>query len=204
MLCFPMFMKMEGQRVLVCGNGHHALDKIQRLQVFRPHLVAITPEPNQALAELGVDEVLTHAFTEEDLEPRPIFVVTGESREENHRIAQICRHHGVPVNAVDQPEDCDFFFPALITREPLTVGICTAGASPTAAVNLKKRIGAEIPEHIGEILTWLEELRPEIRRHCDSKARERQLLAAAVERAFSLDRALTETEISALYNEKNL
>ena len=51
-------------------------------------------------------------------------------------------------------------FPALVKRGELSVGISTGGASPSAAVYVKERIGELLPEDFGEILEELAVLRP--------------------------------------------
>ena len=92
---FPFFMNIEGVTGLIVGKGKHAQEKIQRLEPFGPKLRVI-PEGE---------------FSENDLEEIPAFViVAGEDKEENHRIANLCREKRIPVNVVDDQEYCDFVF----------------------------------------------------------------------------------------------
>ena len=63
------------------------------------------------------------------------FVIAAtDDREVNRGIAALCRERGIPVNAVDDKEQCTFLFPALVKRGDLTVGVSTAGASEPGAV----------------------------------------------------------------------
>ena len=57
------------------------------------------------------------------------------------------------------------YFPvsALVKRGDLSVGISTAGASPTAAVWLKQQVEALVPERMEEILDYLSEVRPVVK-----------------------------------------
>ncbi|MBQ9991152.1 MAG: hypothetical protein IJP31_09480 [Lachnospiraceae bacterium] len=92
---------------------------------------------------------------------KPFFVIAAdEDREENRRIALLCRKKGILVNAVDDGEYCDFIFPALIARGSFSLGICTGGASPATGVLLKKRMEKQIPENIEEILDFLQKSAP--------------------------------------------
>src|SRR5699024_3721412 len=48
-----------------------------------------------------------------------------------------------------------FYFPALVQRGRLTVGISTGGASPTAAAWLRRRLEAELPPGFARVLDRL-------------------------------------------------
>ena len=74
---------------------------------------------------------------------------------ENHWIADLCRARRIPVNVVDDKENCSFLFPALVKRGDLTVGISTGGASPSAAIYIKEKIEGMLPESLEEILSFL-------------------------------------------------
>ena len=39
--------------------------------------------------------------------------------------AALCRARRIPVNAVDDKDNCTFLFPALVRRGPLSIGIST-------------------------------------------------------------------------------
>jgi siroheme synthase-like protein len=59
---------------------------------------------------------------------------------------------------VDDPERCDFFYPAVVRRGPLQIAISTEGHSPALAARLrrelKKQFGAEwasFVQHIGRL-----------------------------------------------------
>ena len=68
----------------------------------------------------------------------------------------------IPVNVVDCPELCTFFFPALINDGGLSVGISTSGKSPVAARELKNLLSDALPENIGDIISYMGTVRPRI------------------------------------------
>src|SRR5690606_29497950 len=61
-----------------------------------------------------------------------VFAATGDAAADR-AIAATARSLGIPVNAVDQPDECDFFTPALVNRAPVAVAIGTEGAGPVLA-----------------------------------------------------------------------
>ena len=80
----------------------------------------------------------------------------------------MARAAGVPVNAVDRQELCDFITPAIVDRDPLVVAIGTEGAAPVLARQLKARLEAILPARLGGLVRWAATLRG---RAADSIAR---------------------------------
>lgn len=122
-------------------------------------------------------------------------MIAAEEREENERIAGLCRKENIPVNAVDMQDICDFIFPAMVTTGEMCIGISTGGLSPAAAVELKQRVTETVPDNIDEILQWMVHVRDEVRLRVP-KEEQRLILREIVRRAFAADRPLTEEEMS--------
>jgi siroheme synthase-like protein len=62
---------------------------------------------------------------------------------------------GILLNSVDDPPDCDFFYPSVVRRGDLQIAISTAGKSPALAQRLREEIDALLPEDTG---AWLDRL----------------------------------------------
>ena len=45
----------------------------------------------------------------------------------NGEIGRLCREQGIPVNVCSRKEDCDFFFPSVIQKGDLVIGINASG-----------------------------------------------------------------------------
>lgn len=191
---FPMFVDTEDREILVCGGGVHALEKLERLQSFGARMRVIAEEISPEVERFPGVSVEKRRFQERDLDSWPVFVVAAQDREENERIVGICRKRHVPVNAVDMQDLCDFIFPALITSESLCVGISTGGVSPAVGVELKRRIGEQIPDRVDEILMWMGELRESLRERVPEKERLRQILRRAAGEALAAGRPLCQEE----------
>lgn len=165
MAWFPFFTELSGREGLIVGGGTVALRKIRKLLPFGPRLTVVAPEIQPQIREISGLTLLERPFQPEDMKNNLAFVIAAtDDSEENHAIAATCRERKIPVNVVDDPKACTFLFPALVHRGKLTVGISTGGASPTAAVRLKEEIGDLLPEGYGEILDFLEEKRPEVKK----------------------------------------
>lgn len=191
---FPMFIPLEGRRVLIAGGGTVALRKLERLAPFGAFMRVIAPSILPELLRLPRVEPITRAFAPSDLDGDWAFVIAAtDDAAENRAIAEACHLRGIPVNVVDDPACCSFLFPALVQRGPFCAGISTGGASPTAAVHFKEQLEATLPENLEEILTWLHAQRPALRAVIpQERARAavlRRLFAACMEKGAPLDDA---------------
>ena len=171
MKCFPFMREVEGARVVLVGGGNIALHKAQRLAPFGVQLIVCAHE---VLPEL---KALAHAvYTEyapKFLDGASFAIAATDDRALNACVCADCRALHIPVNCVDDKENCDFFFPALIVRGEVSIGVSTGGASPLLAALLRDRIARALPENLEEIVARAEQLRAA----GDREAYERELRA---------------------------
>ncbi len=199
MACFPFFVELSGAQGLVVGGGAVALRKIQRLLPFGPWLTVTAPALLPEIRAIPGLRLCQRPFEEEDLHSGLAFVVAAtDDRAENHKIAALCRERCIPVNVVDDSEECSFLFPALVQRGKLTVGISTAGASPTAASWLKEQIAALLPASLEAILDYLDSLRPEIQARIGEEKRRTAVFRELFFTCLAQGRPLTGTELEQL------
>lgn len=199
---FPFFMNIEGKRGLVVGGGKSALFKIKKLLPFSVKLEVISLEvldEIQVLESEGKLRINFHSFSEADLVPVPYFVIVAlEDKEESHTIATLCRERGILVNVVDEPAYCDFYFPSLITRGKCSIGISTSGASPAIASVLREQIEEIVPEHMEEIMDWLQEKRPQLKLLFLKEKVRKQVLKTLYLTCVEKNRLLTQKEYEEL------
>lgn len=139
---FPLFLELEGRVVLLIGHGPQTEDKLEKLRPF------------------GAEILRLDRLREEDLERKPALVVAGDlPLEESEIISRLCIERNIPVNVVDVPRLCSFYFPAMVREGDLTVAIGTGGKSPAFAMLLKRRIREILPKNCGELLNRLGALR---------------------------------------------
>jgi len=199
MALFPLFINLEGRTGLVVGGGRTALEKIKRLLDYGVTLRVTAPETLPELDTLPGVELMRRPFAEEDLEDSLVFVVAAtDCMKTDREIAELCKARRIPVNVVDAPEYSTFLFPALVRRGPLTIGISTGGASPSAAIHLKQEIDSFLPEHIGEIIDWLRQQRRLIKGQISSGAIRKKVFQRLFTESLNKKRPLTQEEIRVL------
>ena len=192
---FPMFVDLNGKNVLVVGGGAVALRKIQKLRPFGASISVVAPEVLPQIAEISDVSVRRRAFCAADLRPCPALVIAAtDQRSLNRKIAMLCRNRHIPVNVVDDPTACTFLFPALAQRGDFTAGFCTGGASPVAAAYYKERLQALLPEHLEDLLSWLEQERQALKAGEMTQGERARLLRALLKAGLSKGAPLTPEE----------
>lgn len=189
---FPFFVDLEGREGLVVGGGAVALRKLQKLLPYGPRLTVAAPELLAEIEALPGLTRLRRSFAPAMLEGKGFVIAATDDREVNRGIAALCRERGIPVNAVDDKEQCTFLFPALVKRGDLTVGVSTAGASPSAAAWVRRRVSERLPEDFGELLDYLASLRPVVRKRVAEENRAAvfaRLFSDCMEQGFPLEEA---------------
>ena len=93
--------------------------KIEKLLDFSPIIKVVALEACgeiKKLAKRGMITLFERAFKDSDINGSTfVITATGDSGVNRH-ISQLCRQRHIPCNAVDDPESCTFFFPAIVTE----------------------------------------------------------------------------------------
>ena len=191
MAYFPFFVNLKGKIGLIVGGGKIALHKIEKLILYEPVLEVCAPEILPEITEISGLVLKREPFREEHLNGKNFVIAATDDRELNREISLLCQDRGMPVNAVDDRNYCTFLFPSLVQKGSMTIGICTSGASPTAAQWTRKQIENMIPERFDRILDYLEQQRETVKRIIpDENMRSavyRKLFAACIEKGAPLN-----------------
>jgi len=159
---FPIFMRVDGEVVVVVGSGDEALAKARLLSQSTARLRLVAPEAEPALREWIAANRAEHvkaAYMPAHLDGAAlVFAATGDEALDR-RVSEDARAAGVPVNAVDRPDLCDFFTPAIVNRAPLAVAIGTEGAGPVLAQMVRAKIDQLLSPSLGPLATLAISLR---------------------------------------------
>jgi precorrin-2 dehydrogenase / sirohydrochlorin ferrochelatase len=158
MSLFPMFLKLEGRSCLVVGAGKIAESKIRSLLVARAKVRVIAPKATPAVAIWARVGVLTwepREFRLDDLNDSFLVIAATSSIDVNDSVYREASERNVLCNAVDDPERCDFYYPAVVRRGALQVAISTEGKSPALAQKLRRDFEKQLaPLYAG----WIDQL----------------------------------------------
>ena len=119
---FPFFMEIAGKGCLIAGGGSVALRKAEKLLPFGVRIMAVAPMFCEEFRELDGVRRVERPFMPEDLEGMMFVIGATNDSAVNAEISRLCRERGIPVNIVDDRENCTFFFPALVKRGDFVAG----------------------------------------------------------------------------------
>jgi siroheme synthase-like protein len=158
---FPVYLKLEGRRVVVVGGGPVAASKLAALQAVGADIFVVAPEVCADIRAAGV------AIVERGFEPRDLdgawFVVAAAPPDVNREVAAEAERRHVFVNAVDDPPNATVYLGGVVRRAGVTVGISTDGAAPALAGLLREAIDAMLPRDLEAWMLRAHELRREWR-----------------------------------------
>ncbi len=160
---FPIFINLEKYRILIAGGGHVACRKAQQLAEYTGNITAVSPVFNGDFQKLEDRITLKRrSFSYDDLLNADLVIAATDDGELNASIYRRCHESGIPVNVVDCPENCDFYFPALVKRDDLVIGISSSGKAPGVSGAVRRILDDRMPHHAGELLTEIGNLRKKI------------------------------------------
>jgi len=151
---FPVFMRVDGRRVVIVGGGDEALAKARLMAQSSAALVIVAELPEPALVAWAATNgaaLVRAPYEAAHLQGAAlVFAATGEE-DADRAVVTDARALSIPVNAVDRPELCDFFTPALVNRAPVAVAIGTEGAGPVLAQMIRARIDQMLSPSLGRL-----------------------------------------------------
>ena len=181
---FPVFFDLKGHKVLVVGGGEVALRKVSLLERCGALITLVAPQIAPELTEraaAGKLALVCREFSPEDLHGARLVIVATSKRALNRWIGKLADARAIPVNVVDDREASRFIVPAIIDRDPVLVAVSTGGASPVLARRLRERLEAFIPDRLGDLASWLRELREASRRRLRGTSERRRYFEAVVD-----------------------
>ena len=153
-----MFLRLEGRKCLVVGAGRIAAGKAAGLLRSGAKVVVVAPKAVDWIREKAKAGRLTwhlRSFTNKDLGGCLLAIAATDSVATNHEVFRACQRRNVLCNVVDDPEYCDFFYPAVVRRGSLQIAISTSGQSPALAARLRgeleKQFGKEWARYVEDI-----------------------------------------------------
>lgn len=164
MAYFPLFIDLKDKKCLIVGGGQVALRKLLTLLDFDAIVTVVAGDISAEIklifgSHSGRVVLIERDFTPSDCEGAVLAVAATDDRAINSRVAKLCREAGIPVNAVDQREDCTFIFPAYVREGNVVAAFSSAGNSPLITQKLKEQMTGILTPLTGQINELLGEKR---------------------------------------------
>jgi precorrin-2 dehydrogenase/sirohydrochlorin ferrochelatase len=184
---FPVFIKLANRSCLVVGAGEIAKAKIASLLEADARISVVAPEAVPEIQTLAASQRVTwrkDKYQASDLDGTFLVIAATSDMAVNSTVFIQAQRRGILCNAVDDPPNCDFYFPAVVRRGDLQIAISTAGESPAFAQKLRRTFENAFDQHLGDWLGAIGRIRREILAdYPASEARKRALHSLAASNA---------------------
>ncbi|WGH78121.1 siroheme synthase CysG [Jannaschia ovalis] len=149
---FPIFLALEGRRVLVSGGGDAAVAKLRLLLKTTARITVVAEDPAPEIAAWAAEGRLTLIRRAQEPGDALCCVIAygaHEDAEADGRALRLAAADGAIVNIVDDLARSQFITPAIVDRDPVVVAIGTEGAAPVLARKIKAELEARLSPATG-------------------------------------------------------
>ncbi len=179
MSLYPIFLKLEGHKVLIVGGGRVAEEKAEAVLRSATDVTVLAPRLTPRLQLWAQQGLVKHAM--EEYRPgaaRGYFLVIAatDSEQVNHEVYAEGKADGALCNAVDDPAHCDFYAPAVVNRGDFQIAISTGGKSPALAQRVRRKLEQDFGPEYGPWTAWLGRMRAALRAVLPPSERRKHLL----------------------------
>lgn len=164
---YPIFVQLDGRRVLVVGGGAVAAQKMRNLHPAGPEINVIAPELKEEMTEYhGAGQFAweQREYREGDVAGYDLVMVATDDGEVNARVSADARRHRIWVNAADDIPNCDFILPSMVRRGSLVLAASTGGGSPALARRVRETLERTFEPWWADLAEVLKDMRDETRR----------------------------------------
>jgi precorrin-2 dehydrogenase / sirohydrochlorin ferrochelatase len=158
MSLFPAFLKLEGRLAVVVGGGSLAEQKIPALLQAGARVRVVAPCISARVSEWVRDNTVewrAKGFAGEDLLGAFLVVAATSLKDLNAAVFQEAEKRNILCNAVDDIENCHFYYGSIVQRGDLQIAISTNGKSPALAQRLRKELEAQFGAEYAAWVEWL-------------------------------------------------
>jgi precorrin-2 dehydrogenase/sirohydrochlorin ferrochelatase len=159
---YPIFLELNGRRVVIIGGGSVATRKAETIFGTGARLVVVAPRIDETLRGVCASttaELIESKYSKDYLAGATLVIAATNDETLNRQIYKDCQELEILCNVVDSPELCDFYVPAVVQRGDLQIALGTDGKCPAYAGHLRKKLEKIFTEKHGEFLAQLEAIR---------------------------------------------
>ncbi len=183
MRLFPAFFYTDNAHVTVFGGGEEARRKVRLLAKTTAHITVIIDteiDPGFAQEFAGRITIAPREMAGQALDRSKFAIIACRTKENCDQSIVWAREYGIPINVVDQPEECDFTVPSILERGEIVAAVGSGGAAPVLAKRVRTSLEALMPQNMGPLSELARDFRPRVYQVLDDGTKRRQFWEAAL------------------------
>ncbi len=148
---FPLFVSLTDKKILLYGAGSIAARRLNGLVRYGARVTVVAPHIGDTVREL-IERYPSQITLEErryvcgEIADADLVLSATDDRTADAQIYDECRRKHIPVNIASDQTQCDFYFPALIEVDGLTIGVSSGGTDHKKV----RRVSAAIRRALAE------------------------------------------------------
>jgi uroporphyrin-III C-methyltransferase / precorrin-2 dehydrogenase / sirohydrochlorin ferrochelatase len=183
MRLFPAFFYTDDAHVTVFGGGEEARRKVRLLAKTTLKITVVIDteiEPGFAEEFAGRITIAPRDMAGQALDRSKFAIIACRTNANTEQSIIWAREYGIPINVVDQPEDCDFTVPSILERGEIVAAVGSGGAAPVLAKRVRTSLEALMPQNMGPLSEIARDFRPRVYEVLDDGKKRRQFWEAAL------------------------
>ena len=146
---YPLFLKLEGRRVLVVGGGIVAQRKVRDLVRAGAQVDVIAPKASSGVRRLATEGTVTwqaRSFVPSDAEGAWLVVAAADDPAVQRGVAEAAAAQRTFFVAVDDPPNSSAYSASIVRRGPFILAISSGGATPALTRLLREILEQVLPD----------------------------------------------------------
>jgi len=147
---FPLFIDMNGKKVLIIGGGNIAERRVKILVSFGADITVISPDITEYIEQISSSNLihlLRRRYENGDIATiNPFLIIAATNdRQVNHGVMTEAKNQNILVSVADCRDECTFYFPAIAENDDYIAGLVSKDGDNHSGV---KRTAEKIREVI--------------------------------------------------------
>lgn len=187
MAYFPMFVDISQKKCLIVGGGKVALRKAKAMSYFDAAVYVIAANIIQEIKDIKAITWYEKEIQLEDIDSYDIVIAATDNKMLNHSIYTVCKEKKIPINSVDNIENCTFIFPAYIKQKDVVAAFSSGGKCPVVSQYLKEEMEKIMPCCIGDIAGYIGDIREDIKNRAITEPIKKEIYREILELCIKTD-----------------
>lgn len=184
MAYFPMYVNIEHMSCLIIGGGRVAVRKVKVLLDFGAHITVIAPDILPEIMDNKMVVCVQRNYLFDEIKEYDLVIAATDDERTNHEIALECNKYKIPINAVDQIEDCSFIFPSYVKKGEVVAAFSSSGQSPVVTQYLKQENKKILTDLVGDLADFLGAIREEVQQKVETENERKKVFQEILRRGL--------------------
>jgi siroheme synthase-like protein len=142
---FPLFVDINGKKVLIIGGGNVAERRVKILVSFGADITVISPEVTEYIERVASSNkirLLKRQYENDDIIIiNPFLVIAATNNQQvNYDVMTEAKNKNILVSVADRRDECTFYFPAIAESENYIAGLVSKNGDHAGVKRMAQKL----------------------------------------------------------------